>query len=376
MIYCFDKNLPFDYSREEMNICKNNGNAILYDEEESIFTDFEGNKIDINGFTIFPRTGVMQIKKMTEDILSQGGVPALSLEETEKLEQWPKYYETERKMKVLTGKDLLNQEVVKSLEREFSNKIFIKTVKKGFSAVIPISLLKDNECVFYKALTHHQADEFIVSEPIELTKDKYGKKEYRCFVVENEPFNISRFTTEVFHEIDEDVLMHLHGVIEKGKQTLPSTYVVDLLEYEKDGEKHIDVSEFNPPQASGLYLYNSLLEASNDILHKKNIKNIAREFKKEISKCSMEGEMINNRDSLYNLPGSFASDLRSIFLIGVPGITFAADIPFTEECFNSHGVGIKFEKVSNDLDKPLLSDRDLCDGPKQYTKKNKGENNE
>lgn len=382
MIYCFDKALPFDYSQVEMAICKENKNGILYDEEEKTFTDFNGNKVDIAGLTIFPRTGVMQLCKMTEEIVRQGGIPFLSNEETLRIERWPNYYKTDRKMKILKGSELLDPAVVESIEKEYGNRIFIKTAKKGFNSVIPISLLKDKDCVFYKALTYHGEDEFIISEAVELSKDKYGKKEYRCFVVDNEPFNISRFTTDTFHEVEEDVLKSLHKVIEKAKESLPSTYAVDLLEYEKDGEKHIDVSEFNPPQAAGLYLYNSILEASSDILHKKNIKNISKEFINKIGECSLDGEVINGRASLYEIRGSFANDLRSIYLIGEPGISFAADIPFNSNCFASHNPLLNFDPFSSASIHPMsdsdlsdgpsmhpMSDSDLSNEPKQYAKK-------
>ena len=47
MLYCFDKNLPWDYSKREMAISKMNQNGILYDNKLKIFTDFDGNIIDI-----------------------------------------------------------------------------------------------------------------------------------------------------------------------------------------------------------------------------------------------------------------------------------------------------------------------------------------
>lgn len=370
MIYCFDKALPFEYSKEEMEICKKNKNGILYDEVENRFTDFYGNEVDITGLTIFPRTGVMQLYPLIEEIIKKGGIPFLTAEETKKIENWPNYFKTERKMGIFKGSDLQNPEIVSNIEKEYGTNIFIKTVKKGFNAIIPVSLLKDKECVFYKALSYHKDEEFIVSEPIVLSTDKYGKKEYRCFVVNNEPFNISRFTTEIFHEIDEDVLSKLHKIIEQAKLSLPSTYVVDLLEYEKDGIKHIDVSEFNPPQAAGLYLYNSLLEASSDILHRKNKKNIAREFINIADACQTEGEVINGRASLYEIEGSFANDLRSIYLIGTPGITFVADVPFDSSCFALHKKAFSLEPFEDDCKFPM-SDSDLNDNqPKQYTKKN------
>ncbi len=53
----------------------------------------------------------------------------------------------------------------------------MKTKEKKFSGVIDIDLLKDEECVFYKALSNHKEDEFIISEKIDIKCDQYGKKE-------------------------------------------------------------------------------------------------------------------------------------------------------------------------------------------------------
>ena len=83
MLYCFDKNLPWDYSKREMAISKMNQNGILYDNKLKIFTDFDGNIIDIKSKLIFPRTGETQIHDMNDEIIKQGGIPIMSNNDVE-----------------------------------------------------------------------------------------------------------------------------------------------------------------------------------------------------------------------------------------------------------------------------------------------------
>lgn len=350
MLYCFDiglKTLDSDYSEREMALSKINGNGILYDGDLKEFRDSNGNIFDITGKVIFPRTGVSQIYDMNDEIVKQGGIPIITNEQIDLVVDWPNYYTTDRKTQIFKGKDLINIDVVKNLEKEYGKEIFIKTKDKNFNGVIPISLLKDDECAFYITLTHHLDEEFIISEKINILEDEYGKKEYRCFIVDNQVYNISRLTTEVLHKIDEDVLLKVQDIVEQMKDKFPKYYVVDLFEYEKDGEVNIDVVEFNPIHASGLYLYNSCMEKSNDLLHS-NLKNVSHEFIGDINEFVTNGSMINNRDNLYNMTGSFSYNLRSVCVFGeIGGWT---TLKISEEDFSSHpkSDGIFFEEIESD----------------------------
>lgn len=349
MLYCFDKNLPFDYSKSEMAIAKKEDKGILYDGEFEIFTDFFGNEVNISGKTIFPRTGVAQIYTMNEAIIKRGGIPVLSNNEIDKIIYWSKYYQTKRKMKTYLGKDLINPKVIHEIEKEFGQVFFMKTTMKNFSDIISISLLKNPKCVFYKALQYHLEDEFIISEPIKIESDQYGLKEYRCFVINNEIYNISRFTTEVFHEIDSLVLEKLKEIIALTKEFFSGYYVVDLMEYEWNRKKYIDVVEFNPIHSSGLYLYNSVLEKSEDILHTLNKKRIAKEFFPQYDNCKMDGQMINDcHGHLYNIKEGFSNDLKSIYLIGNRGLVFSEGGALTIECLAKNVEDFKWDIIESD----------------------------
>ena len=177
MLYCFDKLLPWDYSKREMAISKMNDNGILYDSKLKVFTDFDGNVIDIKGKLIFPRTGGEQINDMNDEIIKQGGIPILSNNKVDMVENWPDYYLTERKCKIFKEKDLVNSYIVKEIEKIYGEEIFFKTKVKNFSAIIPVNWLLDQECALYKALMHHLEDDFLLGkeEPNDLSDEMSEK---------------------------------------------------------------------------------------------------------------------------------------------------------------------------------------------------------
>ena len=216
-------------------------------------------------------------------------------------------------------------------------------------------MLLDRECAFYKALLYHLDDDFIISKKVNILEDEYGKKEYRCFVINNEVYNISRCTTSILHRIDSDILNEALRVIESLKGVFPGYYVVDLMEYELDKKRYIDVGEFNTISSSGLYLYNSCLKKSSDLLHQ-DINKIAEEFADNIDKCSTIGKVFNNGSNLYNMKDGFANHLRSICLIGTPEMGNISDFDICNRDFARKTPIIDFSKMISLDDKFLGSD--------------------
>ena len=335
MWYCFDKNFEFEYSKREMALAKINKNGILYDSDWKAFTDFSGNRIDITNQVIFPRTGISQIYEMNNEMVKQGGIPIVDSNQIDKITAWPLYYHPFRKIQILKGKDLIDLDVIAKLEKEYGKEIFLKTKEKNFNGVIELDLLKDSQCIFCKALNYHLDEDFIISEKVDVLEDEYGLKEYRCFVVNNEIYNISRFTTTILHGIEEEVLQKAEEILDGRKEVFPTCYVMDFFENQKDGKSYLDVVEFNPIHSSGLYLYNSVMEKSADLLHR-NKKSIAKEFIDTVEECTIQGKVVNDRENLYEIPNSFSNDLRSIYLTGDRGVIFAADVHLTTEDYSTH----------------------------------------
>lgn len=354
MVYCYDKRYPLKSFLEEIAARRKNHQVLFYDGEKSEFTDYGGNVIDIKGKTLVCRTWGGHIEELNKVIEEFGGIPAISNEDTKKIHEWLKYYRPKRKTILFTGEELLNSDVQMELERTFGKEIFIKTLEKNFSGVISVSLLKDQECVFHRALKYHLHDSFIVSEKVDILEDNSGFKEYRCFVINGKIANISRMTDEVFHKIDEDVVARLQEIVRQVQGLFPAFYVVDVFQYMNHGCKEIDVVEFNPFQASGCYLYNSAIEVREDLTHEW-LESIPREHWHNLEHTSYVGKMIEGREPLYNVAFSFANDLRSIYLTGTIGTLFT-DAKINKEDWSSHGRVIDCKSFVPITDDSCLSD--------------------
>lgn len=358
MIYCYDKRHPLNSFEREIEIANRTGKVVLYDETIDEFVDLEGKIVDIQGQVLMTRTWAAQISEINEEIIRFGGIPLIDDENTQVIIDWPKYYQPERKAIILTGGDLIEEDNITALEKTFGSEIFIKTKDKNFSGIIPISLLRDSKCAFYKALQEHSKDDFIVSGKVDIIEDEFGKKEYRCFVINGKVANISRFTDNILHQIDPIILKRAQEIADIVKDIMPISYVVDLFEYQSNGSRKIDVVEFNPIQASGIYLYNSAITESSDILHS-SLSSLPYETISKLNECVKKGSMINQREPLYKVPFSFAGDLRSIILTGKTGITFT-DLPITSKAWASHEPifgSFSFESITSDS--ALQSDLDL-----------------
>lgn len=259
---------------------------------------------------------------------------------------------------MLTGKDLLDEEVIERLEQIYGTELFLKTLNKDFSSVIPIELLKDKECAFYKTLVYHPNTEFFISEKVNIEQDQYGEKEYRCFVVDGEIYNISRFTSQILHEIEPQVLEKVQKIVASLKGIFPKNYVLDVFEYELNGDKDLDVVEFNSIDASGLYLYNSCIEKSEDLLHT-DPNYVATEFRSSLEDCTSEGKITIDRQNLYSIPGTFSNDLCGMCMFGVLGVK-VLDAHISPQDFGRHvpminlGSFVNPVQFDNDLHRPLM----------------------
>ena len=153
-----------------------------------------------------------------------------------------------------------------------NGRIFIKTAKKDAAFTCTLTELFDPESALHKVIKErHLNDFFIVSEIMEQAKDEYGRKEYRCIIFDGKLNSISRYTDDLLHRIEPEVVEAAERIISQMAKVRgwPTYYVIDLLEYiTADGEREIDVVEFNPITAAGTFLYNSMdVHNKPDLLH-------------------------------------------------------------------------------------------------------------
>lgn len=369
MFYCFYGESDLSYGAENLlNYTKKIGKAIIYNNEKDCFVDFNGKEIDIKDMKIYPRAGVFQEEKLCAAIERHGGKTLCTKDNIDFCTNWLKHYKPIRKMQIYNGRELLDDDILNKIKKEYGNEIFFKTVKKDYSEQFETDYLLDKESLISRCIKEHQNDEFMISEPVKILKDDIGQKEYRIFVIENKIVSISRFTDYVFHKIDPEVYEKSLNIV-NGLKDFPSSFVMDVFEYERNGKKEFDVLEFNPISASGSYLYNSLVNFNNNnILHDNEylIAEEKMENLEEIKKINKK-KITGSASKLFNVPKSFSYDLKSIYMIGTTsGFLYDGIDRITKENLSMHGSVISFENlVVNELflDSSISDDEVSIEGP-------------
>jgi len=258
----------YQITREDVFLAKENGKLILFDLRSNTFTDADGKVVDISEKIIFPRSPIQEAHVLIENIERVGGKSIISEQDYEIIEEhWFEIIKTKRKMKITTMAEL--EKNLEQYERAYGNKLFVKTVKKGFSEVCNILELSLSENALKSKIlfdSHfHSANmrisketPIIVCQKLDIVKDEFGKREWRAFVVDNELLCLSRASDDVV-PIEEDVYIKVQKRINEFKGMIPSSYVVDFFEYTDDTETVFDVCEFNPIISSGVYQNNDLV---------------------------------------------------------------------------------------------------------------------
>ena len=315
MVYCYDKSIVLDENIvREMNVAKRKGTVVVYDCGNGAFFDLSGQRYELSKKDIvIPRTSSIEVSRLIEAIEKKGGTPLNDVEAVTKIELWPLYYKTKRNVFIFEARELLDYDVVKKLEKLYGDKMFIKTVEKNFNGIIDPKILENQNCNFGKALHYHPKELFMVSDYVDIKEDRLGLKEYRCVIKDCEVYNISRMTNEK-HKIEPKAL----ALAQEIAQNYKGCYVVDLME-RADGE--MDVTEFNPIESADMYLYNSVVEKSRDLLHR-NPKNVPKEALQRVIPIEEVKEDLDSKCN-WNAYGGFAADLRSICTIGELGGIFA-----------------------------------------------------
>ncbi len=369
MFYCFYGESDLSYGVENLlNYTKKAGKAIIYNNEKDCFVDSNGKEIDIKDMKIYPRAGVFQEEKLCAAIEKHGGKSLCTKDNIDFCTSWLKHYKPIRKMQIYNGSELLDNDILNKIKKEYGNEIFFKTVKKDYSEQFETDYLLDKESLISRCIKEHQNDEFMISEPVKILKDDIGQKEYRIFVIENKIVSISRFTDYVFHKIDPEVYEKSLNIV-NGLKDFPSSFVMDVFEYERNGKKEFDVLEFNPISASGSYLYNSLVNFNNNNILHDNEYLIAEEKMENLEEIKKRNQkkITGSASKLFNAPKSFSYDLKSIYMIGTTcGFLYDGIDRITKENLSMHGSVISFENlVVNELflDSSISDDEVSIEGP-------------
>ena len=312
----------------EAKYARDLGKYLFYDEKKDVFLDKDGNEVDITGLDILPRTGVLQAEALVNAIYSHGGTSTwVKQGDYEKVLDWPDYIKTKRRNMIVSGREILEKPVT-IMEIFGVGDVFFKTKNKNYSQIISMEKLLSKEGGFYEALKAHQDDDFILSDVVDIREDKHGMREFRAFVVDGRPVNISRVHDYLVGIVNPDFEYKVIEVMDSVKDTdFPRCLVIDMFEYyDENGEVQIDVLECNPFVASGTYLYNSVFARKGYLNHipmdgsMDPYKTIPDEKLKygPVEMYSKDSTIKGRPSICYELPGGFAADIISFSMFGKP----------------------------------------------------------
>lgn len=310
-ICLYDKSIKTDpFLSEYINSVKKE-KICIFNSEDKNFYDFFGDPLDLENETIIPISGIEQLIEIREYALKKGIKLFVTPKDSEKVSNWFDYYKPNRKIIKYIGKDLLKKETIEYMKQYFGEKIFFKTINKDFSAITSTIFLEQEKSVLYKSISQHLETEFLISDAVEILTDDLGKKEYRCIVINGKLRNISRLTEDIVHQIDSIIIKRCEEIInELSKTSFSKSYVIDLMEYKIDGKAQIDAIEFNDICASGMYLYNSIIDLDTSDLEHNELLKLPKSKRYMQSKLKKDGKLEMTPSKLYNLQGSFAQSVK------------------------------------------------------------------
>lgn len=314
MYYCYMiKKGLFD---EEMAYAKDLDRYLFYDKNLDVFVDKDDQIVNIKDKNILVRSGVFEYPKLLEAVISHGGNSITKVDDYELVNNWPNYIKTKRKVMLLKGSEIINNPSI--IKDNFDDiQVFFKTKIKNYSGIVNISKFYELNNGFYKALCEHKDDDFIVSDVLDIKTDASGELEYRAFIIDGQIMNISRRHDYLICQNPEEIVAKAKEVVRDLSNTeFPKSYVLDLF-VTNDG---IDVLECNPIEGSGYYLYNSIFDATDDLIHTDPVLTIPK-FQRLYGKrelFSHDASPSGVPSICYELPGGFAADIITFSLIDRP----------------------------------------------------------
>lgn len=312
MLYCFYGKIAPNARVEceiERSIAENS--YIYYDYENKVFRDNNDQEIDIYKKEIMPTAGIFQINELLEKLEVGEAVIPTTRVEFEKIEEWYKYLETKRQLVSFTGRMLEDEAFLTYLYESFGSEVevFLKTRNKDFNGFVLLEELFNSESDLRKAFSYHLEDEFLLSNKVNIDKDEIGNNEYRAFIKDGKIMNISRITDYIYHQIPGEILVYIEEILSDIDESFPKTFVLDVFSY--DGI--LDILELNPMEASGRYLYNTIFEESNDLLHL-DVENVPKEKRKDKLGYECNEDMCSSTTKMVDK--SFAKDYEDIKKFG------------------------------------------------------------
>ncbi len=218
MLYCYSyKQLPSNKRvNAEMNEAKKRNCFIYYNKNYDVFFNQNDEKIDVKCKKVFPVVGVLDEKIIISALIKQGAIIRNSIEDIDKIKEWFKYVQVNRKMIDFKGYDLDRPSFLEYIKAYFNKEqLFLKTKEKDYNGIISIYDLFNQESDLRKAFNYHQNDTFLLAEIKNKDFDEMGYIEYRAFIIDGKITSISRMVEDIYHQIDQEVLDFIENTIKK-----------------------------------------------------------------------------------------------------------------------------------------------------------------
>lgn len=256
---------------------KKNNILLIYDAEKDYFLNAKGNKVDINGKTVFAHCWISQTENLFMRLQQEGANLIEDLECIKKVDCWPNYFNPKhRKAFVTNFTDLCANEekFKKELKVKENGRFFIKSVLKGWSKVVSnfgtLEIEMPNSSGELEKLAFPYVSELeyidlsqkiIVSEYVGRINDAENNipcKEYRAFVIDGKIISFSRSYVDWETQIPEDVKDFAKDFVEEVNNVVdfPKCYVADFGEVMDGNARKIDLIECNAISHSGIEVCN------------------------------------------------------------------------------------------------------------------------
>lgn len=269
LFYCFDQDLVNLNSQNDdtlLQLCyaKALGNAVLFDSSKGIVTDTDGLPVNINDKCLFLRTTSERAVHFLNRLRDFGCELIEEPEDITRLKHWFDYVSPSREIKNFHDTFSLRHYAFDLPWVRHSSKVFIKTVRKSYSAVISKEALMDDNYWIERSISRQiLPDEEIVLSRVENIKcDQFGECEWRIFVLNNQVNCASRSLYSLSHRVPDKVFYAAERFVDQLEKTIgfPTYYVLDLMETTRG---QLEIVELNPVSSSMCYVNNTIF---NDIL--------------------------------------------------------------------------------------------------------------
>ena len=185
--------------------------------------------------------------------------------DVKQIEAWHKLGFTNRELWEVNLSELL---AISSSLLGIVDEVFVKSKRKGFSAVINTSRIaqRDPEIIdFLKTQIKKYGQQMLLSKYIQIKTDSFGTRETRHVIIDNQVTSSSRMLHSVKHTVPRS---HKSKALEIAHQiknlgTFPSNYILDLGEFiDNNGSSYLDIVELNPLSCSMCFVNNSIFNTA------------------------------------------------------------------------------------------------------------------